>query len=99
MHLCSIPNSHALFDICRTHSFPQVDDELGDLFDVDHIFALVGILLILDNFCTARHLERLLLCHTLAICGNVPKVWWCKTGVGFLGTSGQSYADGFIPAE
>lgn len=79
-----LPDSHAFFDICRTHALPQVDNELGDLLHVDDIFALVRVLLILNDLGAASNLQRLLLCHPLPVGGNIPKVRRCKTGVGFL---------------
>ena len=35
------PYSHALFDVCRGDPFTELYDELGDLLDVDDIFALL----------------------------------------------------------
>lgn len=81
-----LPDSHAFLDICRTHTLAQVDNELGDLLHVDHIFALVRVLLILNDLSAACYLQWLLLCHSLPVGGDIPKVWRCKTGVGFLGT-------------
>lgn len=80
------PDSHAFLDICRTHALAQVDNKLGDLLHVDDIFALVRVLLILNDLGATSYLQRLLLCHPLPVGGNIPKVWRCETGVGFLRT-------------
>jgi hypothetical protein len=75
------PYSHALLDICRAHSLSQVDDELGDLLDVDDVFALLRVLLILDDLGASCDLKRLLLGHPLSVGGDIPEMWWCETGI------------------
>ena len=36
-----LPDSHAFFNICWGNTFSKLDNELGYLLDVDHIFALI----------------------------------------------------------
>lgn len=51
-----LPDSHAFLNICRTHALSQVDNELGNLLHVDDMFALVRVLLVLDDLRAASHL-------------------------------------------
>lgn len=51
-----LPYSHALLDICGGYTLPEVDDELGDLLDVDDIFALLRVLFIGDDLGAAGDL-------------------------------------------
>ena len=67
-----LPNSHSLFNICRGHSFAELDDELGDLLDVDDIFALFGLFLVLYYLGAASDLEGVIFGHPLAVCGDIP---------------------------
>jgi hypothetical protein len=66
------PYSHTLLDICRTNPLTEIDDELGYLLDVDDIFTLLGILLILNDLRTPGDLQGLLLLHPLSVCSDVP---------------------------
>ena len=52
----SIPDPHALLDICWADTFTQIYDELCDLLDVDDIFALLSILFIFDDLRTPSDL-------------------------------------------
>lgn len=81
-----LPNAHAFLDISRTDALAQVDDKLGDLLDVDHVFALLRILLVLNDLRTSCNLQRLFLLHTLSVGGDVPEVRRRETGVRFLVT-------------
>src|ERR1700760_3627342 len=63
----NLPNSHAFFDISRADSFTQVHDKLGDLLDIDNVFALLGIFIILNDLRTPGDLERLFFLHPLSI--------------------------------
>ncbi len=54
--LVDIPNSHALLDICRTNALTKLDDELGDLLDINDILALFRVFLILDDLGTSSDL-------------------------------------------
>ena len=77
----NVPYPHALLNIRRTNSLSQVDDELGDLLDVDEVLALVRILLILDDLGTSCHLQRLFLLHALSIGCNIPEMRRGETSV------------------
>lgn len=57
--MVNIPNTHALLDIRRTDSLAQVDDELGNLLDVDDIFALFSVFAFLNDLGATRHLQWL----------------------------------------
>ena len=74
-------DAHAFFYIRRTDSLAELDDEFGDLFDVDDIFALVVVLLVLYYLGAAGDLERVVFGHSLAIGGNVPEVRGCEACV------------------
>ena len=52
----NIPNAHAFFYIRRTDSLTEFDNEFCDLFYIDNVFALFGVLFILDDLCTSRDL-------------------------------------------
>lgn len=79
-----LPDSHALLNICRADTFSQIDNELGNLLNVDHIFVLLWIFFVRNDLGAAGHLERLFLSHSLMIGENIPQVWWCETRIGFL---------------
>jgi hypothetical protein len=74
-------HAHALFDICGRHALAEVDDKLGDLLDVDDIFALLGVLVVLYYLGASRDLKGLLFGHSLPVGGDVPEMWWCEAGV------------------
>ncbi len=67
-----LPNAHALFNICRTDTLTEFDDELGDLLDVNDILALVRVLFILNDFGTPSDLEGMVFLHSLPVCCNIP---------------------------
>ena len=67
-----LPNSHALFDICRGHAVAELDNEFGDLLDIDDIFTLFGLFLILNYLGTASDLEGVVFGHALPVCSNIP---------------------------
>jgi hypothetical protein len=66
--------------------FAEIYDILTIAFDFDNIFAFFGILFILDNLSAARNLQRLLFCHALPVCCDIPKVRRCEASIGFLVT-------------
>lgn len=85
-----LPNPHALLDIGWTDALPQLNDEFGYLFDVDDIFAFVGILFILNDLCTSSDLQRMILLHSLSIGCDVPQMRRCQSGIRFLGKISNS---------
>lgn len=86
MQVMDVPDTHALLDIRRADALAQVDDELGDLLDVDDIFALFRILLVLYDLRTPCDLQRLLLLHALSVGGDIPEMRRRETRIGFLRT-------------
>lgn len=56
--MVTVPYSHAFFYVCRANPLTELDDEFGDLLDVDDIFALVRVFLVLYYLRTSRDLER-----------------------------------------
>ena len=68
----SAPYSHALFNICRRHALAELNNELGDLFNVDDIFALIIVFFILDDLGTSGDLEGVVFLHPLPICRYIP---------------------------
>lgn len=83
--ICS-PNSHAFLDISRCHRVSQVHDKLGELFDVDDVFRIVGVGV--DDFRAPSDLKRLLILKRLLVGGQVPQSGRCETRVRLL-DSGQ----------
>jgi hypothetical protein len=79
-----LPYSHALFNICGRYTLAQFDDEFGDLLDVDDIFALLGVLLVLYYLGASGDLEWLFFLHSLPVGGNIPEMWWSESSVRFL---------------
>merc|ERR1712130_702268 len=59
--------AHSFFNIRRRHLFAQVNDEFGELFDVDNVFGLVGVGA--DDFGTTRYLQRLFRLQRLFVGG------------------------------
>ena len=59
---------HALLDISWGKLITQLDNELSDLFDIDHVFVLFAIC---DYLITTSHLQGLLRCE-FGISGQVP---------------------------
>lgn len=51
-----LPNSHAFLNICRTDPLTELNHKFGYLLDVDNIFALLRILLVLYNLRTPCNL-------------------------------------------
>lgn len=68
----SVPYSHALFDVCGAHPLTELNNEFGYLLDVDDIFALFGVLLVLYYLRTPGYLEGVVFGHSLPVCCDVP---------------------------
>mmetsp|Transcript_28844 Transcript_28844/g.47779 ORF Transcript_28844/g.47779 Transcript_28844/m.47779 type:complete len:215 (+) Transcript_28844:1014-1658(+) len=79
---------HALLDISRSNPITESDDELSDLFDVDHVLGVVSVWVY--DLCAASNLQRLLLLHHLLVGNQIPLRGRCKSGIRLL------YADNFI---
>jgi len=55
---CHKPDSHSFLDVRRSNLVAEVDNKLGELFNVDDVLGIVRVRV--DDFCTACHLQRLL---------------------------------------
>ena len=76
-----IPYSHALFNIGGGDTLAELNDEFGNLLDVDDIFALVGVFLVLDDLGAAGDLEGVVFLHALSVGCYIPEVRRCETCV------------------
>ena len=67
-----VPYSHAFLDICRANPLAEFDYEFGYLLDVDDIFALICIFLVLYYFGASGYLEGMVFRHPLPVGCDIP---------------------------